>query len=79
MGASLGGNQAVITLPFSEPLNEDQKKSLNPLIELFGLQIITCFVSKTWSTRLQAIEKVEEQIHNLDPGRRDAMSAEINR
>jgi hypothetical protein len=48
------------------------------LIDFFGLNLITCFVNKNWSTRLIAIEKVEEQLHNLDPNRRDAMSAEIN-
>jgi hypothetical protein len=36
-------------------------------------------MAKSWATRLAAIEKVEEQLHNLDPNRRDAMSAEINR
>ena len=29
--------------------------------------------------RFAAIEKVDEQLHNLDPNRRDAMSCEINR
>jgi hypothetical protein len=28
---------------------------------------------------MAAIEKVSEQLHNLDPNRRDAMSSEINR
>jgi hypothetical protein len=49
------------------------------LIELFGLELMTCFYSQTWSTRYVAIQKVEEQLHNLDPRRRDAMSGEINR
>jgi hypothetical protein len=40
---------------------------------------MTCFYSQFWANRFAAIEKVEEQIHNLDPNRRDAMSAEINR
>lgn len=39
---------------------------------------MTCFLSKTWATRMAAIEKIMEQLHNLDPHRRDAMSAEIN-
>jgi hypothetical protein len=49
------------------------------LIDFFSLNLITCFLNKNWSTRLIAIQKVEEQIYNLDPNRRDAMSAEINK
>lgn len=49
------------------------------MIELFGKELITCFYSQTWSSRLAAIQKVEEQLHNLDPSRRDAMSGEINK
>jgi len=41
--------------------------------------LITCFYSQTWSSRFAAIEKLEEQLSNLDPNRRDAMSCEINR
>lgn len=40
---------------------------------------MTCFLSKSWATRMSAIQKIAEQLHNLDPNRRDAMSAEINR
>lgn len=46
---------------------------------MFGLALMTCMLSQKWSTRLAAIQKVEEQLHNLDPNRRDAMGAEINR
>lgn len=66
-------------LPHSEPLSDEQKIKYASLIELFGLDIIGCFNSQSWSNRQVAIEKVEEQLHNLDPNRRDAMSAEINR
>jgi len=66
-------------LPFSEPLSEEQKNQHQDLIDFFGLQIMTCFLSKTWATRAAAIEKVVEQIHNIDPNRRDAMSCEINK
>lgn len=40
---------------------------------------MTCFYSQTWSTRAAAIQKIEEQLHNLDPRQRDAMYGEINR
>ena len=75
----IGPHQPTIVLPHSEPLTEEQKQQHQALVDLFGLQIMTCFLSKSWATRLASIQKVEEQIHNLDPNRRDAMSAEINR
>lgn len=78
-GQGLGPNQPTIVLPHSEPLTEEQKQQHHMLLELFGLQIMTCFLSKSWATRMSAIQKIAEQIHNLDPHRRDAMSAEINR
>jgi hypothetical protein len=68
-----------IVLPHSEPLSVTQLEQATALIELFGKELITCFYSQTWSSRFAAIQKVEEQLHNLDPNRRDAMSAEINR
>jgi hypothetical protein len=67
------------TLPHSEPLTEEQKSKAALLIDLFSLALVTCFYSQFWSNRQAAIEKVSEQLHNLDPHRRDAMSAEINR
>ena len=73
-----GVAQPTIVLPHSEPLSEEQKKDHEGMVDLFGLQLVTCFYSKTWSTRQIAIEKVAEQAYNLDPSRRDAMSAEIN-
>ena len=38
-----GGNRPTIVLPHSEPLSEEQKKKLEPMIGLFGLDVITCF------------------------------------
>lgn len=46
---------------------------------MLNLEIITCFYSQTWSTRQIAIEKVGEQLFNLDSNRRDAMTCEINK
>lgn len=40
---------------------------------------MTCFLSKSWATRLASLEKVSEQLPNLDPSQRDPMTAEINR
>ena len=66
-------------LPHSEPLTEQQLEQATQLIEMFGKDLITCFYSQTWSSRYAALQKVEEQLHNLDPRRRDAMFGEINR
>jgi hypothetical protein len=60
-------------------LTDEQLEKSAQLIELFGKELITCFYSQTWSTRQAAIQKVDEQLHNLDPRRRDAMSGEINK
>lgn len=76
---TIGVAQPTTVLPHSEPLSEEQVAQHRVLIDFFGIQIITCFISKTWATRQAAILKVEEQLHNIDPNRRDAMSAEINR
>ena len=66
-------------LPHSEPLTEQQLEQATQLIEMFGKDLITCFYSQTWSSRFAALQKVKEQMHNLDPRRRDAMFGEINR
>jgi len=50
-----GVAQPTIVLTFSEPLSEEQKTQHASLIDLFGLPIITCFISKSWSTRNTAI------------------------
>lgn len=68
-----------IVLPHSEPLSEALRNQAEPFLEVFGEQLMTCFYSQTWSTRAAAIQKIEEQLHNLDPRRRDAMYGEINR
>jgi hypothetical protein len=68
-----------MVLPHAEPLTEELKTKGVNLIELFGQELVTCFYSQQWAARFAAIEKVDEQLHNLDPNRRDAMSCEINR
>ena len=49
------GGQPTIVLPHSEPLTDDQKKQNSDFIDLFSLEIMTCFSSQTWSTRQAAI------------------------
>ena len=79
-GAVPGSNQGpTIVLPHSEPLTPEQQKQAEPFLELFSQEIMTCFYSQTWSTRQAAFQKIEEQLPNLDPKRRDAMYGEINR
>lgn len=76
---SLSAAQPTSVLVHAEPLTEELKNKGANLIELFGVELVTCFYSQQWASRQSAIEKVDEQLHNLDPNRRDAMSCEINR
>jgi hypothetical protein len=76
---SLSAAQPTCVLVHAEPLTDELKTKGANLIELFGLELVTCFYSQQWAARQSAIEKVDEQLHNLDPNRRDAMSCEINR
>ena len=39
------GQTPTIVLPHSEPLTEEQKQKAEPLIQLFGTDIMTCFYS----------------------------------
>jgi len=43
LSGETAGNRPTIVLPHSEPLSEEQKKKLEPMIGLFGLDVITCF------------------------------------
>lgn len=52
--------QPTIVLPHSEPLTDELKNKHAHLIQLFGLEIITCFNSQFWSARQAAIDKVNE-------------------
>ena len=52
--------KSTIVLPHSEPLSEAQVQKASHLIELFGAQLVTCFYSHNWSTRLTALQKVDE-------------------
>jgi hypothetical protein len=60
-------------------MTEDQKAKYANLIQLFGSEIITCFVSQTWSARQAAQDKVKEQLANVDPRTKDAMKSDINK
>jgi hypothetical protein len=44
-----------IVLPHSEPLTDVQKKQVEPFMEVFGLEIMTCFLSHNWAARQAAI------------------------
>ena len=59
-GENTRQNQPTIVLPHSEPLSDEHKQKNKALIELFGLDTITCLFSQTWSSRQAAIQKVEE-------------------
>ena len=44
-GVSLSAAQPTLVLPHAEPLTEELKKKGENLIELFGVELVTCFYS----------------------------------
>jgi hypothetical protein len=44
-------NGKILVLPHAEPLNEEQRKKYEQMINLFGLELITCFLSNSWANR----------------------------
>jgi hypothetical protein len=68
-----------IVLPHAEPLSQESKDKASKFIELFGLDIMSCFYSQNWACRQAAITKISEQVNNLDMDRFDALTAEINK
>lgn len=77
--ARINENTPIIVLPHAEPLTEEQKAGQQHLINLLSLEIVTCFLSQSWANRQAALEKIMEQLNNLDPAKRDAMGCEINK
>mmetsp|Transcript_37599 Transcript_37599/g.57615 ORF Transcript_37599/g.57615 Transcript_37599/m.57615 type:complete len:224 (+) Transcript_37599:1407-2078(+) len=57
--AGPGGHQSrmqpTIVLPHAEPMSEEQKKQYQGLIDFYGLQLITCTLSKNWAARYAAL------------------------
>jgi hypothetical protein len=41
-------------------LNEAQLKQAEPFLEIFGIELMTCYLSHNWATRQAAMQKVEE-------------------
>ena len=72
-------NSPIIVLPYYEPVKEEVQFKFRNLINIFNEDIIGCFVSQTWSTRQAALEKVLEQLPNLDENLKDPMKCEINK
>lgn len=79
INSNVNENNPIIVLPYYEPMKEDVKFKFQNLINLFNENIIGCFVSQSWSNRQAAIDKVIEQLPNLDENRRDSMKCEINK
>lgn len=77
--ATLNENNPIIVLPYYEPIKEDTKFKFQNLINLFNENIIGCFVSQSWSNRQAAIDKIIEQLPNLDENTKDNMKWEINK
>jgi hypothetical protein len=63
----------IIVLPYYEPIKDDVQFKFRNLINIFNEDIIGCFVSQTWSNRQAALDKVIEQLPNLDENTKDPM------
>jgi hypothetical protein len=49
--ALVSNNMPTLVLPHSEPLKEAQIKQAEPFLDIFGIEIMTCFFSNNWATR----------------------------
>ena len=72
-------NSPIIVLPYYEPIKDDVQFKFRNLINIFNEGIIGWFVSQTWSTRQAALDKILEQLPNLDENTKDVMKCEINK
>jgi hypothetical protein len=63
----------IIVLPYYEPMKDDIQFKFRNLINIFNEDIIGCFVSQTWSNRQAALDKVVEQLPNLDEHTKDPL------
>jgi len=79
INANLNENNPIVVLPYYEPVKDDVTFKYRNLINIFNEDIIGCFVSQTWSNRQAALDKILEQLPNLDENTRDAMKSEINK
>ena len=79
INSTLNENNPIIVLPYYEPIKEDVKFKFQNLINLFNENIIGWFVSQSWSNRQAAIDKIIEQLPNLDENTKDTMKWEINK
>ena len=77
--SNVGENNPIIVLPYYEPMKDDVQFKYRNLINIFNEDIIGCFVSQSWSNRQAALDKVLEQLQNLDENTKDAMKCEINK
>jgi hypothetical protein len=73
INSNFGEHNPIVVLPYYEPIKDDVLFKNQNLINLFSKDIVGCFVSQTWSTRQAALDKVLEQLPNLDQNTKDAM------
>ena len=66
-------NNPIIVLPYYEPMKDEVQFKYRNLINIFNEDIVGCFVSATWSNRQAALDKVLEQLPQLDENTKDPM------
>lgn len=71
--SGVGESNPILVLPYYEPLKDDVVFKNQNLINLFNQDIIGCFLSSTWSNRQAALDKILEQLPNLDEDTKDPM------
>jgi len=49
-------------LIYAEPLNENMKNQLQPVLAYFSETIIQCLYSQNWASRLSALNKIKEEL-----------------
>jgi ankyrin repeat protein len=79
INSHMNENNPIVVLPYYEPMKDDVVFKFRNLINIFNEDIIGCFVSQSWSNRQAALDKILEQLPNLDENTRDAMKSEINK
>lgn len=73
INSNLAENNPIVVLPYYEPMKDDVTFKYRNLINIFNEDIIGCFVSQSWSNRQAALDKIIEQLPNLDENTKDPM------
>eukprot|EP00743_Colponemidia_sp_Colp-15_P008506 GILK01009253.1.p1 GENE.GILK01009253.1~~GILK01009253.1.p1 ORF type:complete len:1895 (-),score=243.33 GILK01009253.1:149-5833(-) len=68
---------AVSSLPKAAALAPDVEQRAGPLIDIYGYDVISCFMSTTWSHREAALLHIQSRISSLFSGSNSSVSPSI--